>query len=105
MFSIEIFSETVPEDFCGSESHERGYGRIQIGNFKESIFPLLSYWSKEKYKNQWMRAIQRILARNNAKAALIVDMPSPPYIKNSALVWWPIYRVKESVYLQEHLKI
>lgn len=104
MFSIEILSKKVPKSFCGSERNKRGYGIIQIGNFKENIYPLLSYWKIENYKTQWIEAIRRILARKVSRAALIVDMPQPLYEDNSALVWWPLYRVNKKIYIQEHLK-
>ena len=79
-------------------THSRG--RLRIGEFWEDFYSSLFHWSRAQYMNQWRRAVQDIV--DGAKqSALIVSFLTLDVSSN--LEWWPMYRVGETVYLQNHL--
>lgn len=102
-FSINLLHRKAPRSLSIADRGHRGVGIIQIGEFKETFYPLLTYWNETDYRNQWNEAIARITSNKFKKAALIVDMPDFPYDED-LLVWWLIYRSGEKVYLRQQLK-
>lgn len=102
-FNINISHRKPPKCLPFSDRSDRGVGTIQIGEFKETFYPLLSYWNETDYQNHWRASIARITDMKFKKSALIVDMPDFPYDED-LLVWWLIYRSGEKVYFRHQLK-
>jgi hypothetical protein len=96
-FSICFLDEPLYlEDGAAPAAH----GLLSIGNFREAFYSSLAHWSQEQYRKQWCEAILAIV-NGATKSALIVDFPTPDTA--SHLEWWPIYRVNDTCYLQDHL--
>ena len=74
-------------------------GEIVLGDFRENFAASLYQWSKADYEAQWRNAIRTLL--EGSKSALMVHYVSPEFADN--FEWWPMYRVGDVVYLQNHL--
>jgi hypothetical protein len=75
-------------------------GLLSIGNWKEEFYSSLFLWNRADYEIQWRNAIDDIL-NGGHKSALITEYLTPQV--SSHLVWWPMYRQGETVFLQNHL--
>jgi len=91
--------------FVPDMNNENGYelGRMMLGSSTEGFRSGLSYWSMTQYEEHWHDAVTRLV--NGAEcSALITDLP-PPSSTGYAINWWPMWRVDDTVYIQEHLLI
>lgn len=102
MFSIIATDERPPESetdgvpvFCG---------RIVIGEFQETFAASLVFWSREEYGLHWRKALERLVTIGD-RSALITDYVEPPTHPYSGgyLIWWPLYRDGDAVYVQNQL--
>jgi hypothetical protein len=75
-------------------------GLLVIGDAKERFLASLYQWSKVDYERQWRQAIN-VLLRETKKSALITEYLSPDVA--SHFVWWPMYVVGNTVFVQNHL--
>lgn len=75
-------------------------GLLSIGDWSEGFHSSLYLWTKSDYERQWRQAIRELLS-GAAKAALITEFLTPDV--SSHLVWWPMYRKDETIYIQNHL--
>lgn len=74
-------------------------GKIYIGDFKETIYIPLDYWSLDDYKRQWKEGLERIKTHDTScLVATIHDPGIRPYIN-----WWLLYKVGDKVYIQNKL--
>src|SRR5262245_1505378 len=96
-FSIGLIPEPVPNLDPGVVA---SLGVIQIGYFQERFIASLMYWSADDYKRHWKQAIERILHSSDV-SCLITSMVDPATA--SHIVWWPMYRVNDSVFIQNHI--
>lgn len=97
MISIEFLdNDTVPNS---SDEYLQVPARIIIGDFSESLLIPLHYWSKSNYLGQWLDALDRIVGSDDSTAALVTEMYNS--LKDHyALMWWPIYRLGDYVYVR-----
>jgi len=97
-FSISFVDEPLVYVF-DDPTTPAAVGRVVIGEWDERFISSLYQWRKEDYEAQWLHAIKSLLS-GNEKAALIVE-----YLGAEAnhLRWWPMYKVKGAVYLQEQI--
>jgi hypothetical protein len=83
------------------ETEERSaYGLITLGAFKERFISSLEYWDIGQYELHWKRAILRILQLESA-SCLITSLTDPRTA--NFIVWWPMYRIEEQVYVQNQI--
>lgn len=76
-------------------------GRIQIGStLDEAFLANLEYWTPQQYRLHWQRELGTLVA-GGAGTALISSMPVPS--TGNFVFWWPIYRVANSVFVQNHV--
>ncbi len=94
-FSISFLDEPVFYD----EQTPMAVGELVLGDYRESIHASLFQWSKLDYEAHWRKAIETLL--EGPKSALIVEYVSPEFATH--LVWWPMYRIENVVYIQNHL--
>lgn len=96
-FSIELLPDPVPDLDPGVIA---SLGIIEIGSFKERFIASLMYWSADDYRRHWKQAIERVL-QSSTVSCLITSMLNP---KTASLVfWWPMYRVNDTVFIQNHI--
>ena len=76
------------------------YGCITIGNFHERFEASVEFWSETDYVCHWQRSIQRIIERVST-SCLITSLTDPKTA--TFLFWWPIYRLGDVVYFQNHV--
>jgi hypothetical protein len=96
-FSIGLLSDPVADLEPGVIA---SYGRIEIGEFQERFIASLMYWGRGDYERHWKQALARILDSFNA-SCLITSIVDPAAA--SHLFWWPMYRVHDTVYIQNHI--
>lgn len=77
-------------------------GVLKIGGFIEKFESPVSYWSREKYLNQWNDGVARILSGCD-KSAIVTTMHDP--VTANLLFWWVMYSVGDKVYMQNHVVI
>lgn len=75
-------------------------GMIEIGDFRERFQASLSFWSPADYVRSWRAGLEWITG-NNTKSCLITSMYDPQ--NASLIVWWPMYRDGENVWIQNYL--
>jgi hypothetical protein len=102
-----MFKICTTDDFVSESSSERGpavYGKIVIDDFQETFAASLAYWTRDDYALHWTKALAR-LAAGGDRSALITDYLEPPVRPSSEdyLVWWPLYREGDAVYVQNHI--
>jgi CdiI N-terminal domain len=96
-FSIGLIPDPIPDldpEVIAS------LGVIQIGSFQERFIASLMYWSADDYKRHWKQAIERILHSSDV-SCLITSMIDPT--TGNHIFWWPMYRVNEHVFIQNHI--
>ena len=64
----------------------------------------LYYWSPLQYEQQWLTALRRVVEGAN-RSVLITSYVEPPLVVTSDdyLVWWPLYRAEDVVYVQNQM--
>jgi hypothetical protein len=96
MFDVRLSTDTLDE----VDEAQGLWGRIQIGSFTEDFIAYLCDWAPEQYRRQWLEAADR-LVNGESKSAFVTTFVSPR--NGGHLVWWPCYRIGETVYLQNQL--
>jgi hypothetical protein len=74
-------------------------GRINIGDFSESIYPALDLWNKEDYEKQWKEGLERLTIYSTS--CLIATIHDPKVYKY--VNWWVLYREDNIVYVQNEI--
>src|SRR5689334_3650690 len=105
MFDIFLTEELVTEPASeGTTNTESVYGSICIEDYRDTFITDLSVWNRTQYEQQWIAAVQRLLA--NATHSVLITSYVPPPIQPTPedfLVWWPLYREGDVVYVQNQL--
>lgn len=96
-FSIRLLPDSVPDLDPGVIA---GLGVIEIESFQERFIASLMYWSADDYRRHWRQAIERI-TQASAVSCLITSMLDPATA--SHIFWWPMYLVKNTVFIQNHI--
>lgn len=104
MKNIEVIvTSKKPEKFVRDMAHKGYIGFIRIveasGETKETIFCPIDTWSIEDYKRQWKEALLRL--KHHEKSCLVVAYTTVD--NNPAIKWWPMYRVGDTVYIQNQV--
>jgi len=105
MFDIYLTEELVTEPVSeGRPDVEALYGKIRIGEFQETFIASLFFWSRTQYEQHWRTALERIIA-GATQSALITSYAEPPanVTGDDYLVWWPLYREGDLVYVHNQL--
>jgi len=105
MFEILLTDEQVTEPASGTSTKaESVYGNIHVEDYRETFITDLSYWNRAEYEQHWITALQRLLG-NATQSALITSIVPPPKepTDEDFLVWWPLYRERDFVYVQNQL--
>ena len=97
MFDIYLTDEVVPE----SDGHAV-YGKIQIEDYSETFVASMVGWTRAQYEQHWREACQRLI-RDGKESALISSNEEPSW--SEFLVWWPLYRDGDVVYVRNELMI
>jgi CdiI N-terminal domain len=63
-------------------------------------FPGVADWDRRLYERHWARALRRLL-EGASRSALITSYVEPGLA--DYLMWWPLYREGDSVYVQNHM--
>jgi CdiI N-terminal domain len=74
-------------------------GKICLGNYIESIYIPLDWWTLEQYQQQWQEGLERI--RTHQQSCLVVTIHDPkirPYIE-----WWVLYKEDNKIYIRNEL--
>ena len=102
MFEIVTTDESVSE--TAAEGVPAVVGKIVIDDFQETFTASLAFWTRGDYELHWKRALERLIA-GGERSALITDYSQPPAHVGSEdfLIWWPLYRDGDTVYIQNHL--
>lgn len=74
-------------------------GMIQIGDYEETLYIPLNWWSLDDYKKQWRDGFDRLTYYD--KSCLIVAVNNPNISK--FIEWWVLYKVKDKIYIQNHI--
>ncbi len=105
MFDIVLTEELVTEPASEGTTNAQGaYGNICIEGYQDTFIADLSYWSRAQYEQQWIAAAQRLLG-NASHSVMITSFVPPPRAAHARdfLVWWPLYREGDVVYVQNQL--
>lgn len=97
MYDIRLTTEAA--DFA--EGASAVYGSIRIGNFEEAFIASLDEWAPERYELQWLDGARRLVAGERTSAFVTSFLPPN---KSPYFVWWPSYRIDETVYVQNQLR-
>jgi CdiI N-terminal domain len=97
MFEIILTDERVPETDSGVVAL---YGKICVGDYAETFITSLVSWNPNAYERHWVSALRRLL-EGASKSALITSYVEPELADH--LVWWPLYREGDTVYVQNHM--
>lgn len=73
---------------------------IVIGNYTESLYLPLSYWSADDYKKAWLASLREGLARKD-HAALAVSMYEPE--QTNFIFTWVLYFQGMDVYVHNNM--
>lgn len=97
-FSIEVASDQPPAAML----QEAGAtGRITVGDFAESFYMDLSYWSVEEYGRSWRDSLQVIFDGEESDSCLIASITDPD--ASNFIFCWPLYRRGEDVIVQNSI--
>jgi len=88
----------VQTELVAGEQSERG--RIVIEEFVEYFTSPMGYWMEADYRHQWREAIGRTVA-GAARSCLMTAVYDPE--RANFMTWWPMYRERGVVYIQNHL--
>ena len=102
MFKILATDELVSKS--GNDGIPVFYGKIVIGDFQETFAASLASWTREDYNRHWRKALEKLISGTD-RSAVITDYVEPPAHPSaeSYLVWWPLYRDGDTVYVQNHV--
>ncbi|MEU3249920.1 hypothetical protein [Streptomyces sp. NPDC006997] len=97
-FSIEVASDRPPAALL----QEAGAtGRITVGDFAESFYMDLSYWSIEEYQRSWRDSLQVIFEGKERDSCLVASITNPE--ASNFIFCWPLYRRGEDVIIQNSI--
>jgi hypothetical protein len=75
-------------------------GEITLDDFVETFETPLTFWSADRYENQWREGIDRLL-KEASRSCLITSMLDP---KTEVFgVWWKLYRDGDQVVVQNQM--
>lgn len=94
------FELTLGEDIVGRYGEGSFLGSIAMGEFSEDLICSASYWSREDYVAQWLKALRNACA-GASKSAIIASMRDPGEM-NFVFVW-SLYRDGEQVHVQNRM--
>ncbi len=97
-----VFSIGFVGDSGLADAGELLPGRIVAGDLNERFMSAIGYWSAEDYRRQWIAAVDVIIG-GGQKAALITSFERPS--GSGALDWWPIFRERQTIYIQSQVLI
>ena len=102
MFGIFNTDERLPES--ATDRVPVACGKIVIGEFQETFVASLVFWTRDDYDRHWRKALERLISGAD-RSALITDYVEPPAhpTTESHLMWWPLYRDGNAVYVQNHI--
>jgi len=95
MFSIGFLQEKR-----GLEHDDMRYAHIVLNDFTEEFLVPLTYWSEADYRRHWIDGVVRVLS-GELRSCLVTAMYEPG--RANFLKWWALYRVGETVKVQEQL--
>src|SRR5687768_9816250 len=101
MFDIYLTEEAAPWLDPGVRAVQ---GSIRIENYVETIIASLMSWSPKEYERHWLTAVQRVVDGGD-RSALITSYVEPTHDPDpdDYLVWWPLFREGETVYVQNQM--
>jgi len=74
-------------------------GKIQIGEYVESFYMPLDYWSIKDYETQWEEGIKRLSTHDQSCLVTAINDPKQfPFIE-----WWILYKVDNKICLQNFI--
>lgn len=77
-------------------------GKIIIGNFTETIYIPVEFWTLEDYKKQWKEGLRRI--ETEKKSCLVATVQG--YDNTVSLInWWPLYKVDDKIIVENCLLV
>ncbi len=97
MFDIHLTDEAVSDLEPGAKAV---YGKIRIDEYQETIVASLVFWTPAQYQHHWEISLRRIVDGAD-RSALITSYAEP--VTGGFLWWWPLYRDRESVHLQNQM--
>ena len=95
MFAIEVQSRA--EAGGEGDGSAEAFGRIVIGDFRETFVVPLGLWGESDYRASW-RAFEVLEGDPRAVACLMTSMTDP--VASNFLICWPVYREGADVYVQ-----
>jgi len=101
MFAIEMDEDNPSLDPNGVPYEV--FGRISVDDFSEVFRASLGYWAPADYRRSWVRAFDVIAESEQAAACLVTSMADPGTV--DFVMCWPLYRVGDSVHIQNKLII
>lgn len=97
-FSIEVASDRPPAALLQGAG---ATGRVTIGDFAESFYMDLSYWSLGEYERSWRDSLKVIFDRKERDSCLIASIARPEV--SNFIFCWPVYRRGEDVLIQNSI--
>lgn len=92
-----------------TSSHEeviwglRSYlGKIIIGDFEETIYVPVEFWSIDDYRKQWIEGIERI--KTHSKSCLVATIQGNKK-KPDLINWWLLYKKENKIFIHNQLLI
>jgi CdiI N-terminal domain len=95
VFAIEVQSRA--EAGGEGDGSAEAFGRIVIGDFRETFVVPLGLWGESDYRASW-RAFEVLEGDPRAVACLMTSMTDP--VASNFLICWPVYREGADVYVQ-----
>ncbi len=75
-------------------------GKITIGDFKETLYIPVEFWTLEDYKRQWEEGLIKI--ETESKSCLVATIEGQD--QTVALIdWWPLYKVGNKITVENYL--
>jgi hypothetical protein len=92
---IEITSK-IPRKIYNVRAYE---GLIHIGDFSESIYVPLDYWSRQDYERQWKEGLERI--KTHDTSCLVATIHDPKIRK--FVDWWVLYKEGKTIFVNNEM--
>jgi len=102
-FMFKIFTTDEPAESAGNGT-PAFYGKIVIDDFQETFAASLVSWTRDDYDLHWRKALEYLIAGGD-RSALITDYVEPSAHPGGEdyLIWWPLYRDGDRVFVQNHV--
>ncbi|MEU3232158.1 hypothetical protein VSQ78_06625 [Nocardiopsis alba] len=97
-FSVEVVSDRPPVALLQESG---ATGRIIVGDFAESFYMDLSYWSIEEYERSWRDSLQVIFEGEERDSCLVASITDPEV--SNFIFCWPLYRRGGDVIIQNSI--